>query len=98
LAYVTDTMVDGTYTDFIRNADLLIHECNFNDRMAEWCERTGHSHTSQVAELAREANVGRLILIHVDPVLAGDDPLDLAVARAIFPQSDLAEDLMEVDL
>jgi ribonuclease BN (tRNA processing enzyme) len=98
LAYVTDTMADGTYTEFIRGVDLLIHECNFNDSMAEWCERTGHSHTSQVAELARDADVGRLILIHVDPVLGGDDPLDIAVARAIFPKTDLAEDLMETDL
>jgi ribonuclease BN (tRNA processing enzyme) len=98
LAYVTDTTVDGTYTEFIRGVDLLIHECNFNDDMAEWCERTGHSHTSQVARLAREANVGRLMLIHVDPVLAGDDPLDIAAARAIFPETELAEDLLEVEL
>jgi ribonuclease BN (tRNA processing enzyme) len=98
MAYVTDTMVDGTYTEFIRGVDLLIHECNFNDEMAEWCERTGHSHTSQVAELAGDAGVGRLMLIHVDPVLGSDDPLDIEVARAIFPQTELAEDLMEVEL
>lgn len=98
LAYVTDTMVDGTYTEFVRGVDLLIHECNFNDDMAQWCERTGHSHTSQVAQLARDAQVGRLLLIHVDPVLGGDDPLNIAVARAIFPHTDLAEDLMVVEL
>lgn len=98
LAYVTDTTVDGTYTDFIRGVDLLIHECNFNDGMSEWCERTGHSHTSQVARLARDADVGRLVLIHVDPILNGDDPLDIAAARAIFPRTELAEDLMEIDL
>lgn len=98
LAYVTDTMVDGTYTEFIRGVDLLIHECNFNDAMAQWCERTGHSHTTQVARLARDADVGRLMLIHVDPLLAGDDPLDLAAARAIFPRTELAEDLLETEL
>lgn len=97
LAYVTDTMVDGSYTEFIRGVDLLIHECNFNDELKEWCEKTGHSHTTQVAQLAREAAVGRLMLIHVDPMLGGDDPLDLAAARGIFPRTELAEDLLEID-
>ena len=27
IAYITDTTVDGTYTEFIRDVDLLIHEC-----------------------------------------------------------------------
>lgn len=96
MAYVTDTVADGSYTEFIRGVDLLIHECNFSDALAEWCDRTGHSHTSQVARLAAEAQVGRLLMLHVDPLLVGDDPIDLAAARGIFPQTDLAEDLMDV--
>ncbi|MBL8848815.1 MAG: metal-dependent hydrolase, partial [Planctomycetaceae bacterium] len=87
MAYVTDTMVDGTYTEFIRGVDLLLHECNFNDDMADWCERTGHSHTSKVAQLAEEAQVGRLVLLHLDPLLTGDDPVGLPTARRIFPNT-----------
>jgi ribonuclease BN (tRNA processing enzyme) len=98
IAYVTDTTVDGSYTEFVRGVDLLIHECNFSDALAEWCDKTGHSHTSQVAQLAAEAQVGRLLLLHIDPLLIGDDPIDLAVARAIFPETELAEDLMNVVL
>lgn len=98
LAYITDTMVDGTYTEFIRGADVLIHECYFPDEMAQWCERTGHSHTSQVATLARDAGVGRLYLIHIDPQRPDDDPVGLATARKIFPATILAEDLMEIEL
>lgn len=96
LAYVTDTTVDGTYTEFVRGVDLLIHECNFSDALAEWCDRTGHSHTTGVARLAAEAQVGKLLLVHVDPLLEGDDPIDLAAARQVFPNTDLAEDLMDV--
>lgn len=96
IAYVTDTTVDGTYTEFIRGVDLLIHECNFSDGLAGMCETTGHSHTSQVARLAVEAEVGRLLLTHVDPMLEGNDPVDLAAARRIFPATELAEDLMDV--
>jgi ribonuclease BN (tRNA processing enzyme) len=96
LAYVTDTMVDGTYVEFVRNADLLIHECYFPDDQAEWARITGHSHTTTVARLAAEANVQRLLLTHIDPQHPEDDPVDLAAARAIFPRTELADDLMEV--
>lgn len=96
ISYVTDTTVDGTYTEFIRGTDLLIHECNFADNMAAWCEKTGHSHTTQVATLAREAEVRRLVLTHVDPQHPEDDPLGIDVARAIFPETHLAEDGTEI--
>jgi ribonuclease BN (tRNA processing enzyme) len=65
--------------------------------MAQWCEKTGHSHTSQVAQLARDAGVGRLYLTHIDPQRPDDDPVGLATARKIFPATTLAEDLMEIE-
>jgi len=97
LAYITDTTVDGSYTDFIQGVDVLIHECYFPDELAEWCEKTGHSHTTQVATLARDANVGRLYLTHIDPQRPDDDPIGIRTARAIFPATTLAEDLMEIE-
>ena len=98
-AYVTDTTVDGTYSEFIRGVDLLVHECNFADSMAEWCERTGHSHTSMVAKLAKEIDVIRLVLTHVDPQHPEDDPLGIETARRFFPFTELAEDglVLEVE-
>jgi ribonuclease Z len=97
-AYITDTITRSDYVDFIRDVDVLIHECYFPDSEQAWCEPTGHSHTSAVAELARSANVGRLYLTHVDPQRPDDDPIGLDVARSIFPATDLAEDLHEIDL
>jgi ribonuclease BN (tRNA processing enzyme) len=98
IVYITDTTVDGTYTEFLRDADLLVHECNFPDSMLEWCAKTGHSHTSQVATLAKEAHVKKLYLTHIDPELSNDDPIGLATAQAIFPETYLAEDLMEIEI
>lgn len=96
LAYVTDTIVDGSYTEFIRGVDVLLHECYFSDHLAEWAVKTGHSHTTPVAEVAKAAGVGRLQLIHIDPQRAEDDPIGLDAARAIFPATTVAEDLTEV--
>lgn len=97
MAYITDTLVSDSYLEFIRGVDVLVHECYFSDDMAEWCEKTGHSRTSQVAELARRAGVGRLILTHIDPQRPEDDPIGLATARALFPRTDIAEDLLEIE-
>jgi len=97
-AYTTDTVADRSYLDFIRDVDVLIHECNFPDEMSQWCDSTGHSHTSAVAQAARDANVGRLYLTHIDPQRPDDDPIGLSTATAIFPKTFLAEDLLEVDV
>jgi ribonuclease BN (tRNA processing enzyme) len=97
LAYITDTVADPSYLEFIRGVDVLIHECFFPDEKAEYCELTGHSHTSAVATLARDAGVGRLLLVHIDPQRPDDDPIGLETARRIFPQTDLAEDLLTID-
>ena len=97
LAYITDTIADGSYTEFVRGVDLLIHECNFSDAMSAWADKTGHTHTSAAARVAREAGAGRLLLTHFDPRHPEDDPIGLAAARAIFPKTGIAEDLMEIE-
>jgi len=99
LAYVTDTTAspDADYVERIAGVDLLLHECYFPDARAEWAALTGHSCTTPVAQLARAAGVGRLILIHVDPTAAGADPIGLDVARAVFPATELGADLMEIE-
>lgn len=96
-AYITDTTVDGTYTEFIRGVKVLVHECNFSDEQKEWAFKTGHSYTSQVAKLAKEAQVGRLYLTHFEPRDARPDPINLPVARSIFPEANIATDLLEIE-
>lgn len=98
LAYITDTTASPAYLEFIRGVDVLIHECYFPDELAEWAVKTGHSNTTPVAELARDAGVGRLLLVHIDPSRPDDDPIELDKARSIFPATELAEDLMEIEL
>lgn len=98
MAYVTDTTAkeDADYVDKIREVDLLLHECNFADGMEERAELTGHSCTSPVAQVARKANVGRLVLVHINPLDDADDPIGLEVARSIFPNTVIGTDRMEL--
>jgi len=99
LAYVTDTTAapGADYVEKIRGVDLLLHECYFPDAYADWAQKTGHSCTTPVAQVARAAQVGRLVLVHLNPLATEDDPIGLEVARAIFPATELGEDLMELE-
>lgn len=99
LAYVTDTTAKpgADYIKNIRGVDLLVHECYFPDSMQEWAEKTGHSTTTPVAQVAEEAEVGRLVLVHTNPAVTDPDPIDIEVARAIFPNTELAADRQEIE-
>lgn len=98
LAYVTDTSVDGTYTEFIQGVDVLIHEAYFADDKAHLAEKTGHSCASQVAELAMRAGAGQLIVVHVDPTIDADDPIGLPGMQRIFPHTSLGQDGMVIQV
>jgi ribonuclease BN (tRNA processing enzyme) len=99
LAFVTDTVARPTadYVEKLRGVDLLLHECNFTDVDREMAEMTGHSFTSAVAEVARRAQVGRLVLIHIGPHLPDSDPIGLADARAIFANTEVGQDGMALE-
>jgi ribonuclease Z len=99
LAYVTDTTArsDAPYLEQIRGVDVLVHECYFPDGWEEKAELTGHSCTTPVARLARDAEAGRLLLVHINPLSENDDPIGLDVARKIFPAAEIAEDGQEIE-
>lgn len=98
LAYVTDTTADANadYVERIRGVDLLVHECNFDDDMADWAETTGHSTLTPVVQVAAKAGVGRLVLVHVNPLAPQDEPLDLKHARQVFRHTDIGCDGQEI--
>ncbi len=99
LAYVTDTTAapDAAYVEKIRGVDLLVHECNFPDGQEELAAMTGHSCTTPVAQVAARAGVGRLVLVHVNPLSTAEDPVGLEVAQRIFPATQIAADGDEID-
>jgi ribonuclease Z len=99
MAYVTDTTAssEAAYVENLRGVDLLVHECYFSDARADLSIKFGHSRLSAVAEVARHAEAGRLMLTHINPLSTSGECLDLEAARTIFPRIDLAEDLAEAE-
>lgn len=99
MAYVTDTVAapDAPYVDHLHGVDLLVHECYFNDDETEQAELTGHSCLGQVVQVAAKANVGRLVLVHINPLLENDDDIGLSGARQVFANTQIGADRMEIN-
>jgi len=100
MAYVTDTVADpqADYVEKIADVDLLIHECYFGDGQEEQAVLTGHSCLTPVVEVAKKAGVGRLVLVHINPLYDDDSELDIDAARKIFANTENGTDGMVVDI
>lgn len=97
MAYVTDTRPCDGGRALADGADLLYHDATFADALHDRAVETGHSTAREAAEVAREAEVGRLLLGHVSARY--DDPTPLAVeATAVFPDASVAEELRRYTL
>lgn len=99
MAYVTDTTAraGAEYVRHIAGVDLLVHECYFTDDWGPWAEKTGHSCLTEVARVAAEANVGRLVLVHMNPLEPAAEPLPLDEVRNIFDRIEIGQDNQEID-
>jgi ribonuclease BN (tRNA processing enzyme) len=99
LAYVTDTTADAEadYVRAIRGVDLLVHEAYFCDAADGLPLITGHSWLEAVVQVAAAADVGRLVLVHIDPQLPSDRAFDLAAAREVYPSLQIGADNLDLE-
>jgi len=97
IAYSGDTRPNERFAVAARGSDLLIHEATFDDSLQERAGENRHSTAAQAAEIAVKADAKRLILTHISSRYTDPSPL-LEEARAIFPETIIAEDLYEIEL
>lgn len=88
-AYCSDTKYDENILAYIKEADLLYHEATFMSDMTERAEVTFHTTTKQAGEIARKANVGRLIIGHYSTRYKDLTPM-LEETQEVFPNTELA--------
>ena len=101
IVYATDTRPSANTTRAAEDADLLVHEATYANDEYHLARKWGHSTAEESARLARNAkDVKRLVLIHISARYNTADDLDklLRQATQVFPDTEIAEDGMRIEL
>lgn len=88
-AYCSDTAFVPENVKWLKDVDLLYHEATFGQEYAGRAMETFHSTARQAAEMARAAQVRRLVLGHFSSRYDSEASL-LEEAREVFPATELA--------
>jgi ribonuclease Z len=95
-----DTRPCDAAVELARDADLLVHEATFGESRRAMAAERGHSTAAQAAEVARAAGARRLLITHFSARYqeGGEETVEdlLREARAVFPATDAAADLLAV--
>jgi ribonuclease Z len=97
IAYCLDTRPCPMAVELARGVDLLIHEATYTEEFTAEAQLYGHSTAAQAARTALDAGARRLLITHFSSRYPDSTPL-LEEARRIFPDTDVAEDLIEVEV
>ncbi len=97
IVYTGDTKPFYAFAEFAKNADLVIHDCTFDNDLSERAATDGHSTPTQAATEAKAAGAERLVLIHISARYPDATAL-LEEAKKVFQNSILAEDGMEIEV
>jgi ribonuclease Z len=90
-AFCSDTAYDERTAEYVREADLLYHESTFLESEIERAKYTHHSTARQAATVAKDANVGRLLLGHYSARYKVDEDF-AAEAEQVFENVSLADE------
>ena len=96
-AYCSDTAYSPEIIPYIQHSDVLYHEATFAEAENLRAQETYHSTARQAAEIARSANVRKLIIGHFSSRYHELGEL-LDEAQAVFPETELADEGMTINL
>lgn len=96
-AYCSDTQPCDETVQLAEDADVLVHESTYPAGEEALAHRRGHSTAADAARCAADAGAHRLFLTHISQRYTRLERFREA-AREIFPQTDVARDLREVEL
>ena len=96
-AYCSDTIYLPALHERIAGVSCLYHESTYTTADADRAEMYFHSTAAQAAQVARDANAGRLLLGHYSSKYDDERQL-LKEAQEVFAQSQLTNEGMTIDL
>ncbi len=96
-AYCSDTAFSPEIIPYIQGVDVLYHEATFAETEAVRAHETYHSTARQAAEIAKAANVKKLVIGHYSSRYKDLNNI-FSEAKAVFENTELAFEGMEISL
>lgn len=96
-AYCSDTCYLPRICEQIKGCDLLFHEATFAAADAKRAKETFHTTAPQAAEIAKAAQVKKLVIGHYSARYE-DESILLKEASEVFPQTILAQENLRIEL
>jgi len=94
-----DTRHTEQNEQFVKQADLLVHEATFSHDRQALARKYHHSTTVEAALLAKKSQVKKLILTHISSRYQGEDERELRnEAIRIFPETVVAKDFSQFEI
>lgn len=97
ITYTGDTAPCEEIIEFAKDSDILIHEATYIEEDKNKAKEHFHSTSSDAARIAKLSNSKKLILTHISTRYKKTDEL-LKEAKDIFENTQLANDLMKIEL
>jgi ribonuclease Z len=96
-SYCSDTAYFEELIPFIKDSTLLYHESTFTEKEKDRARQTFHSTAKEAAQIAKAANVKKLILGHLSSRYSETDE-HLSEATEHFENTGVAEDGLKIEL
>jgi ribonuclease Z len=97
ITYITDTKKIKQLETFAKDSDILIIESTYSQDMKDSAKERGHLTAKQAAEIAKKANVKKLILTHFSQRYKSTKDLEKE-AKAIFKNTICAKDFLTIEI
>jgi ribonuclease Z len=97
IAYSGDTQPCLGLLEAALDADVLVCEATFTKDMVDKAREVRHMCAFEAAGIAHKARARRLVLTHISPRFRDPTPV-LEEARAVFPQTEVANDFHSFDV
>ena len=96
-AYCSDTAYNPQVAEMVKGTNTIYHEATYTSEFAHLAGSRGHSTSVEAAQIAQMAEAKRLVLGHFSKRYRDESPI-INEAKAIFPNTILANDGMQIDL
>ncbi len=98
ISFILDTSMNKKIVSFVKNSDLLICESSFGENLKEKAKEYKHLTASQAAQIAKKANVKKLVLTHLGQRYEKNKKDILKEAKKVFKNVCIAEDFDKLEI